>query len=115
MKKSISTLVLIITLTLGLASIANAETVWLEGPFNDGGFGNCHWDQYTSVDIDGDGSVDEITVKTLHGHWSGGVGGTCVLGRVSLEVDSTNYTNAIFTAFWNIVLNAIQTGKAVID
>lgn len=112
MKKSISTLILIITLTLGISSIANADTVWLEGPSDDGGFGNCHWDQYTGVDIDGNGSIDETTIKTLHGHWSGA---QCVLGRVSLEVDSTSYTNAIFTAFWNIVLNAIQTGKAVIN
>ena len=112
MKKSISTLILIITLTLGISSIANAETVWLSGPFDDGGFGDCHWNQNTGVDIDGNVSIDEVTVQTLHGHWSGV---QCVLGRVSIEVDSTNYTNAIFTSFWNIVLNAIQTGKAVIN
>lgn len=108
MKKSISTLILAIIFTLSFTSITYAATVWLSDAVDDGGLGNCHYDQYT--DIDGDGNPDSI--KVLHGHWSNG---TCLLGRVSLEQDSTNYSNGIFTAVWNIVLNAIQTGKAVIN
>lgn len=112
MKKTISTLLLLVLIfTLGLTSVARAETVWLSDAVDAGGFGNCYYWEYT--DIDGDGIYD--SQRKLHGHWSGGVGGTCVLGRVSIEQDSTGYSNGIFTALWNMVLNAIQTGKATIN
>ncbi len=91
------------------AKYASADT-WLSGAIDDGGFGNCHYEQYTSYDTNGDGVTDEISVEILHGHWSGGVGGLCVLSVVVSEEEGASIDESLIFVFWNFIMESVKTG-----
>lgn len=89
------------------ANYANATT-WLSDAVDDGGFGNCHYNQYTGTDTNGDGVTDEITVSVLHGHWSGAL---CVLSVVEAGADGDAIEQNLVNNILNFIRNFISSDK----
>lgn len=101
-KKIFVLALILVSFTLG-ANYVKATT-WLSDAVDDGGFGECHYNQYTSTDTNGDGVTDEITVSVLHGHWSGAL---CVLTVVEAGADGDELEYNLVNTIWNFVKNVI--------
>lgn len=110
MKKTIFTLLAVATIFAFGANYAKADT-WLSDAINDGGFGNCHYEQYTGTDADGDGTYELVNVSILHGHWSNGV---CVISVVEAGPDGDMTEATLVNTFWNFILNTLRAEKDIV-